>query len=277
MSPTIYGEQAVLRLLTKDSSLLEIETLGYHGHTLRVVLDSLKYSNGMILTSGPTGSGKSTSMIAMIRRVVSDEVKIITLEDPVEHKVDGISQIEINKGIGLTFEAGLRSVLRQDPDIILVGEIRDKTTARLAIQAALTGHLVFSTLHTNSAAAILPRLIDMDIEPFLLASVIRTVIGQRLARLLPANKKACDSSQQETAEVKSVLSNVLPRSGDSQETRQSINNYLGYDNLPNSDDPRYRLWEPNKHNGYKGRIGLYEAFKVSSKIQSLIPQPSNCP
>ena len=136
----------------------------------------------MILTSGPTGSGKSTSLYALIKEIKDDAVNIVTLEDPVEYKMDGVNQIQVNAEVGLTFASGLRSILRQDPDIVMVGEIRDNETANLAIQAALTGHLVFSTLHTNSAAGVLPRLLDMGIEPFLIASTVNTIIGQRLVR-----------------------------------------------------------------------------------------------
>ena len=141
--------------------------MGYKGRTLRAVRKGITATSGMVLTSGPTGSGKSTSMYALLQEVKSDSVNIITMEDPVEYKMEGINQIQVNPEVGLTFATGLRSILRQDPDIIMVGEIRDKETAELAIQAALTGHLVFSTLHTNSAAGILPRLLDMGIEPFL--------------------------------------------------------------------------------------------------------------
>ena len=169
-------------MLDKTGTSLKLEDMGYTGRALRLIRKGIERPNGMILTSGPTGSGKSTSMYALIQEIKKDAINIVTLEDPVEYKVDGINQIQVNPEVGLTFANGLRSILRQDPDVVMVGEIRDKETAQLAVQAALTGHLVFSTLHTNSAAGILPRLLDMGIEPFLIASTVHTVIGQRLVR-----------------------------------------------------------------------------------------------
>ena len=162
----VWGEQVVIRLLDKTGTSLKLEDMGYTGRALRTIRKGLKQPHGMILTSGPTGSGKSTSMYAMIQEIKNDAINIVTLEDPVEYKIEGVNQIQVNPDVGLTFATGLRSILRQDPDVVMVGEIRDKETANLAVQAALTGHLVFSTLHTNSAAGILPRLLDMGIEPF---------------------------------------------------------------------------------------------------------------
>ena len=182
ISPVTWGEQVVIRLLDKTGTSMEIEKMGMSGRALRTVLDGIRKPNGMILTSGPTGSGKSTTLYALIQEIKSEEINIVTMEDPVEYKMDGINQIQVNADAGLTFASGLRSILRQDPDVVMVGEIRDSETAGLAVQAALTGHLVFSTLHTNSAAGILPRLLDMGIEPFLLASTLNVVIGQRLVR-----------------------------------------------------------------------------------------------
>ena len=210
ISPTIYGEKVVLRLLNKSDVALVLDEMGYVGRTLEVINRNLKRTNGIILTSGPTGSGKSTSMIAMVKKIIKDDINIITLEDPVESKVEGANQIQINSAIGLTFEAGLRSILRLDPDVILVGEIRDQITAQLAIQAALTGHLVFSTVHTNTAAGILPRLLDMGIEPFLIASTVRTVIGQRLIRKLISTTDTYTSSDAETALVKKPSATFSP-------------------------------------------------------------------
>lgn len=166
ISPVVWGEQVVIRLLDKTGTSLKLEDMGYNGRTLQVVREGLNRPNGMVLTSGPTGSGKSTSLYALLQEIKSDQINIVTLEDPVEYKMSGINQIQVNADVGLTFASGLRSILRQDPNVVMVGEIRDKETATLAVQAALTGHLVFSTLHTNSAAGILPRLLDMDIEPF---------------------------------------------------------------------------------------------------------------
>lgn len=165
ISPVVWGEQVVIRLLDKSGNTFDIEQMGYAGRALRAIRRGIKHPNGMVLTSGPTGSGKTTSLYALIKEIKNDTVNIVTLEDPVEYKMDGVNQIQVNGDVGLTFATGLRSILRQDPDVVMVGEIRDSETANLAVQAALTGHLVFSTLHTNSAAGVLPRLLDMGIEP----------------------------------------------------------------------------------------------------------------
>jgi type IV pilus assembly protein PilB len=160
ISPVVWGEQVVIRLLDKTGNSFDIEEMGYAGRALRAIRKGIRRPNGMVLTSGPTGSGKSTSLYALIKEIKDDTVNIVTLEDPVEYKMDGVNQIQVNGDVGLTFATGLRSILRQDPDVVMVGEIRDGETASLAVQAALTGHLVFSTLHTNSAAGVLPRLLD---------------------------------------------------------------------------------------------------------------------
>jgi len=166
IAPVVWGEQVVIRLLDKTGTDLKLDEMGFAGRSLRLIQTSLKQSSGMILTSGPTGSGKSTTLYALIQEIKSDSINIVTLEDPVEYKMDGINQMQVNPEIGLTFATGLRSILRQDPNVVMVGEIRDSETASLAVQASLTGHLVLSTLHTNSASGILPRLLDMGIEPF---------------------------------------------------------------------------------------------------------------
>ncbi len=273
ISPVVWGEQVVMRLLDKSSIVLKLEDMGYNGRTLRFVRKGLTASSGMVLTSGPTGSGKSTSMYAMLQEVINDTVNIVTLEDPVEYKMSGINQIQVNNDVGLTFSNGLRSILRQDPDIIMVGEIRDKETAELAIQAALTGHLVFSTLHTNSAAGILPRLLDMGIEPFLIASTIKIVIGQRLVRRIGLEKEKYKSTNPETVAIKNTVGRLLPSSP------QEIENFskdLGYNNLPLSTQSDYTLIRgkdsPQSPSGYKGRIGVFEAFEVTPAIQDLILQ-----
>src|ERR1039458_6836136 len=182
IAPIVWGEQIVIRLRDKTGTSLKLEDMGYAGRALRSIRKGIANPNGMVLSSGPTGSGKSTSLYALIQEIKNDAINIVTLEDPVEYKMDGINQIQVNPEVGLTFATGLRSILRQDPDVVMVGEIRDRETAQLAVQAALTGHLVFSTLHTNSAAGILPRLLEMGIEPFLIASTVHVVMGQRLVR-----------------------------------------------------------------------------------------------
>lgn len=271
VSPTVWGEQVVIRLLDKTSTKLKLEDMGYVGKTLETIRTGLKQSHGMILTSGPTGSGKTTSLYALIQEIKSDAINIVTLEDPVEYKMAGINQIQVNAAVGLTFANGLRSILRQDPDVIMVGEIRDQETATLAVQAALTGHLVFSTLHTNSAAGILPRLLDMNIEPFLIASTVHTVIGQRLVRRIGAEKNPYQSDQVETEAIHSTIGKLLPGSQDDV-PKASTN--LGYNNLPLANRNAYTLYKgvssAKAPDGYKGRVGLYEAFEVNNEIQDLI-------
>jgi len=271
ISPTVWGEQVVIRLLDKTGTSLKLEDMGYYGRALRTIREGIKGSNGMILTSGPTGSGKSTSLYALLQEVKSDAINIVTLEDPVEYKMPGINQIQVNADVGLTFANGLRSILRQDPDVIMVGEIRDKETAELAVQAALTGHLVFSTLHTNSAAGILPRLLDMGIEPFLIASTVRTVIGQRLVRRIGSQKETYDSSKVETEAIHKTVGRLLPK------TKEDIAKFatdLGYETLPLADQNAYTLTKgkdsPDAPNGYKGRMGIYEVFNITTPIQDLI-------
>ncbi len=271
VSPVIWGEQVVIRLLDKSGTSLRLEDMGYTGRSLRAIRDGLKRTNGMILTSGPTGSGKSTSLYALLQEVKNDGVNIVTLEDPVEYKMDGINQIQVNADVGLTFASGLRSILRQDPDIVMVGEIRDKETAELAVQASLTGHLVFSTLHTNSAAGILPRLLDMGVEPFLIASTVHVVIGQRLVRRNGKSTQQYQSDAVETAAIKEALGSLLPQDA---EHVEEIAEDLGYESLPLAGDSAYTLTKgndsPSSPGGYKGRMGVYEVFEVSEQIQQLI-------
>ena len=273
ISPVIWGEQVVIRLLDKTGTSLKLEDMGYRGRTLRGIQNGLKQTHGMILTSGPTGSGKSTSLYALLQEIKSDTVNIVTLEDPVEYKMDGINQIQVNADVGLTFATGLRSILRQDPDIVMVGEIRDKETAELAVQAALTGHLVFSTLHTNSAAGILPRLLDMGIEPFLIASTVHTVIGQRLLRRVGKQKETYQSDAAETATIQATLNNLLPKTA---EEAAKVSEDLGHANLPLIGQSAYTLTKgvdsPDAPGGYSGRMGIYEVFDISNEIQKLILQ-----
>ncbi len=271
ISPVVWGEQVVIRLLDKSGSSLKLEEMGYTGRALRLIRESIKRPNGMILTSGPTGSGKSTSLYALIQEIKNDSINIVTLEDPVEYKMDGINQIQVNTEVGLTFATGLRSILRQDPNVVMVGEIRDKETAQLAIQAALTGHLVFSTLHTNSAAGILPRLLDMGIEPFLIASTVHTVIGQRLVRRVTKDHPKYDSTTAETDAIRNNLGDLLPKT---EAERKAVSEDLGYDNLPLAGQNAYTLFKgidsPENPGGYHGRMGLYEVFQVTEKIQAHI-------
>ncbi len=271
ISPVVWGEQVVIRLLDKTGNSFDLEDMGYAGRALRSIRKGIKRPNGMILTSGPTGSGKSTSLYALIKEIKDDSVNIVTLEDPVEYKMDGVNQIQVNTEVGLTFASGLRSILRQDPDVVMVGEIRDAETANLAVQAALTGHLVFSTLHTNSAAGVLPRLLDMGIEPFLIASTVNTIIGQRLVRRVAPKHDVYQSSPLETQTIQSTIGHLLPQS------REQVVPYaqdLGYKDLPLAGQQSYTLVRgrdtPQSPRGYLGRAGLYEVMDVTEEIQNLI-------
>ena len=271
ISPVVWGEQVVIRLLDKSGTAMDIEKMGMTGRALRTVIRGISRPNGMILTSGPTGSGKSTTLYALIKRIKSEKINIVTLEDPVEYKMDGVNQIQVNLDAGLTFASGLRSILRQDPDVVMVGEIRDSETANLAVQASLTGHLVFSTLHTNSAAGILPRLLDMGIEPFLLASTLNTVIGQRLVRRVSQKRTSYQSSEMETKEIQGIVGDLLPATTEDVPT---VSEDLGYNGLPLRNQNSYTLVkgidDQDSPGGYTGRAGLYEAIEVDEDIQKLI-------
>ena len=271
IAPVIWGEQVVIRLLDKTGTTLDIEQMGMTGRALKMVLNGISKPNGMILTSGPTGSGKSTTLYALLKKIKDVKINIVTLEDPVEYKMDGVNQIQVNVDAGLTFASGLRSILRQDPDVVMVGEIRDSETANLAVQAALTGHLVFSTLHTNSAAGILPRLTEMGIEPFLIASTLNTVIGQRLVRRVTEKRTTFKSSELQTRELNEVVGDILPRD---QAQVAPVSESLGYPGLPILNNDGYTLVQgvddKESPGGYKGRAGLYETIEVDDDIQKLI-------
>ncbi len=271
ISPVVWGEQVVIRLLDKSGNSFNLEDMGYAGRALRAIRKGIKRPNGMVLTSGPTGSGKSTSLYALIKEIKDDTVNIVTLEDPVEYKMDGVNQIQVNAEVGLTFASGLRSILRQDPDVVMVGEIRDSETANLAVQAALTGHLVFSTLHTNSAAGVLPRLLDMGIEPFLIASTVNTIIGQRLVRRVATKRDVYQSSPIETQAIQTAIGHLLPKTA---AQMPAIAEDLGYKDLPLAGQNAYTLAKgrdtPQTPRGYSGRAGLYEVMDVTEEIQTLI-------
>jgi len=273
ISPVIWGEQVVIRLLDKSGNSFDIEEMGYTGRALRAIRKGIRQPNGMVLTSGPTGSGKTTSLYALIKEIKNDTVNIVTLEDPVEYKMEGVNQIQVNADVGLTFASGLRSILRQDPDVVMVGEIRDSETANLAVQAALTGHLVFSTLHTNSAAGVLPRLLDMGIEPFLIASTVNTIIGQRLVRRVSSKREVYQSNPIETQNILATVGHLLPKTpADVARVSQD----LGYKDLPLAGQSAYTLVrgidspQSSGSKGYSGRAGLYEVMDVTDEIQALI-------
>jgi type IV pilus assembly protein PilB len=276
IAPITWGEQVVIRLLNKSSSLLTLDALGFKGRAFRLINDGIRRPHGMTLATGPTGSGKSTTLYAVIQAVKNGAINIVTLEDPVEYKMEGINQMQVNPEVGLTFASGLRSILRQDPNVIMVGEIRDRETADLAVQSALTGHVVLSTIHTNSAAGVLPRLLDMGVEPFLIASTVNTVIGQRLVRRL------CDkcrierkSSVTQTASIEKTLLGVLPKK--KEDLKNAVED-LGYNNLPLAGQNAYTLFEANTEGcrdcskGYKSRIGIYEVFSMTPAMELLLPQ-----
>jgi type IV pilus assembly protein PilB len=278
IAPITNGEQVVIRLLDKDNALLTLDALGFRGRAFRVISEGMHRPHGMTLSTGPTGSGKSTTLYAIIQEIKDVSINIVTLEDPVEYKMDGINQIQVNTEVGLTFSSGLRSILRQDPNVVMVGEIRDKHTADLAVQASLTGHVVLSTLHTNSASGVLPRLLDMGIEPFLISSTINTVIGQRLVRRLCEKCRIEDKSTD--AEVKSIhttLAGILPKDD---EERKDRGEDLGYDNLPLASENAYTLYRANDkgcsscNRGYKGRIGIYEVFAMTDAMEKLLVEHS---
>jgi type II secretory ATPase GspE/PulE/Tfp pilus assembly ATPase PilB-like protein len=250
--PTSWGEKIVMRLLKKSGGVPTLQELGLRGRGLKNLQDSILRPHGIILICGPTGSGKTTTLYSVISALNTPKVNIVTLEDPIEYKIPGVNQVQINPGVGLTFASGLRSFLRQDPNIILVGEIRDKETADLAIQASLTGHLVFSTLHTNDASGALPRLLDMGAEPYLLASSMTCIVAQRVSRKIHDDcKEGYVPDPKILAEMKAILGNLWQPTG---ETKL----YKG------KGDPECG------NSGYFGRVGIFEVLPITEKISKLI-------
>lgn len=245
--PTAWGESVVMRLLDRSSVVLSLEELGISGKKLRTFDYLIKRPHGIILVTGPTGSGKTTTLYASLERINSPEKKIITIEDPVEYQIQGINQMQVNTKVNLTFANGLRSILRQDPDVILVGEIRDRETADISIHASLTGHLVFSTLHTNDSSSAITRLLDMDIEPFLVASSLLAVIAQRLVRVL------CSSCKQAYEPADEELYRI------------------GIDRSTLKDGIIYRAGECDKciYTGYSGRMAIFEILLIDDDIRAL--------
>ena len=254
--PTVNGEKIVMRLLHKTGGLPPLKTLGLHGTQLQSFEEGISKSYGIVLVTGPTGSGKTTTLYSVLSRLNTKLVNIVTLEDPVEYQIEGINQVQINPQAGLTFATGLKSFLRQDPNIILVGEIRDTETTQLAVQAALTGHLVFSTLHTNNAATTIPRLIDLGGEPFLIASVINLVIAQRIVRqVCPNCKEFIDPPQEVQDSIRQELGNLMPKVyQDGQPIRLAVG----------------RKCDECNQSGYVGRIGIFEVLPVTNAINKLI-------
>ena len=266
--PTVHGEKIVMRLLKKDSKVPTLGELGLRGKALKNLEESILIPHGIILITGPTGSGKTTTLYSLISKIDTPKVNIVTLEDPVEYQIPGVNQVQINPQAGLTFASGLRSFLRQDPNIIMVGEIRDEETAELAIQASLTGHLVFSTIHTNSSAGALPRLIDMRAEPFLLASSMTAIVGQRVLRQICVGcKKSYVPDQAVVNDIKAVLGNDLFDGfmGSSPQAMEMAKNQGGEILLYRGEG-----CATCGQSGYYGRVGIFEVLKVSDQIARLI-------
>ncbi|MBP6913554.1 MAG: type II/IV secretion system protein [Candidatus Levybacteria bacterium] len=254
--PTTYGEKIVMRLLRKSGGVPTLTELGIRGTAQKELEAAISRPHGIIIVCGPTGSGKTTTLYAVLSRINTTKVNISTLEDPVEYQIPGSNQVQINPDVGLTFASGLRAFLRQDPNIILVGEIRDKETTDLAIQAALTGHLVFSTLHTSNASGALPRLIDMGAETFLLASTMTAIVGQRIARkICPDCKISYIPTQEVILEIKHVLGSLMPQG--------EIHLYKG------------NGCESCGQSGYLGRVGIYEVLTVTNQIAKMILERSD--
>ena len=262
--PTFFGEKTVVRILKETSQGFSLEGLGFHGEALERIHDSLKQKTGMILATGPTGSGKTTTLYTMLEILNRPEVNISTVEDPIEYQMPRVNQVQVKPEIGLTFANGLRSLLRQDPNIIMVGEIRDGETAGLAVNASLTGHLVLSTIHTNSASGAIPRLIDMGILPFLIISTVKTIIAQRLVRKLMPSKEKYFLSEAEIKNLGKIVD--LDRMLALLQAEKIIGEKDTWEKVP-----FYKAVKSGEsEDGYSGRLGIHEVLKVTSTIKELI-------
>lgn len=262
--PTYYGEKTVMRLLRENASGFSLESLGFHGWALDHIHKALKLTTGMILTTGPTGSGKTTTLYTLLDILNTPDVNISTIEDPIEYQMKRINQTQVRPEIGFTFAQGLRTLVRQDPDVIMVGEIRDNETAALAVNASLTGHLVLSTLHTNSAAGAIPRLVDMKVEPFLLVSTLAVIVAQRLIRRLGPEKEKYFLSKEEVTSLGNIVS--LDRMLELLKKENAVDKKATWSTVP--------FYRPkpsaDSEDGYGGRIGIHEALKVTETIKDLI-------
>ncbi len=267
--PTFFGEKTVIRILKENAHGFSLETLGFHGEALERIHDSLKQKTGMVLATGPTGSGKTTTLYTMLEILNKPEVNISTVEDPIEYQMPRVNQTQVKPEIGLTFANGLRSLLRQDPDIVMVGEIRDRETAGLAVNASLTGHLVLSTIHTNSAAGAIPRLIDMGVEPFLITATVKTIIAQRLVRRLTPSKEKYFLSEAEKKNLEKIID--LDR----------VLNFLKEEKIVGAKDTWEKIpfYKPVKtaefEDGYSSRVGMHEVLKVTQTIRDMILKGSS--
>lgn len=263
--PTVNSEKIVMRIQDKSRQIPHLEQLGITGNSLKFLNRALKMPNGIILTSGPTGSGKTTTLYACLTKLNKVGVNILTIEDPVEIQLDGLNQSQVKSEIGYKFSTGLRSALRQDPDIIMVGEIRDKETIDVAIESALTGHLVFSTIHTNSAVETLTRIINMGVPSYLIASTVDTIIAQRLVRLLDPQTKVIDNPSSEVLEAAKNAIATIPDSEKANYPEINFDNPVFY-----RPDPRLP-----EGKGYKGRIGLYEILAFNQRLKNAVLQGQN--
>ncbi len=265
MIPGAYGESIVMRILDPKSIQVKLEDMGIEPELFKIIEQEIKKPNGMILETGPTGSGKTTTLYAFMRRIYSPEIKIITIEDPIEYHLPGVTQTQTDSKKGYTFLEGLRSALRQDPDVVMVGEIRDAETAKIAVESALTGHLVFSTLHTNNAAGVIPRLIDLDVNPKILVSALSLSIAQRLVR------KLCQFCKKETAPTESQAKTIKMIMDGIKAEGKDLKKY-GVD--PEAPIKLFTAPGCEKCNmtGYKGRLGIFEAIKTDEAIEKIMPQ-----
>lgn len=279
--PISDGEKVVMRVLSESSEALTLRQLGMWGKSLEIIDKAIHQPNGMMLVTGPTGSGKSTTLFSVLSILNTPDVNISTIEDPVEYKIPGVNQTQTNPKAGMTFASGLRALLRQDPNVIMVGEIRDGETANLGVQAALTGHMVFSTLHTNNAATCLPRLLDMKIEPFLIASTVNAVIGQRLVRRLCRH---CRERVEIPEDLQRQIFDLLHINQEFDNTKmhrlekRAKEDGVGEDvELSTTEDNITHYWKAHEggcehcnHTGYKGRVGIYEVLDNTVEIQKMI-------
>lgn len=257
--PTVNGEKVVMRILDTSSDIANLESLGLRAKALQILKDNIKKPFGIIMITGPTGSGKSTTLYALLKILNKEGVNIVTLEDPVEYYLSGINQSQVKPEIGYTFASGLRSILRQDPDIIMVGEVRDKETAELAMHAALTGHLVLSTLHTNNSVGVIPRLVDMGIEPFLIGSAMNIAIAQRLVRrICPYCKQETEVSQEVIAEVEEELEKIPQDQREEIDISNGLKFYKG------------KGCKECKNSGAIGRVGIYEVLCMTPEMEKII-------
>ena len=267
--PTFFGEKTVIRLLKENAHGFSLETLGFHGDALEEIQESLRLKTGMILATGPTGSGKTTTLYTMLEILNKPEVNISTIEDPIEYQMPRVNQTQVKPEIGLTFANGLRTLLRQDPDIMMVGEIRDGETAGLAVNAALTGHLVLSTIHTNSAAGAIPRMIDMGVEPFLITSTVKTIIAQRLVRKLVSSKEKYTLSDAELKNLGKLVD--LDRMLSILKKEKLIDGKASWEKVSFFKAVK----SPESPDGYLSRVGIHEVMKVTPTIRELILKGSS--